>query len=129
MKNRSEKKRLDGNSFLLAVTIILFFVMYIVGIIMFGGRGFAKVQNFLNLFISNAGLIVVATGMTIVMITGGIDISVGSVVAMVCMMLAWMMEREISVRFRPSLSSWQRDAYSAWYRAFWWPTLRYSPLS
>ena len=86
MKNRSEKKRLDGNSFLLAVTIILFFVMYIVGIIMFGGRGFAKVQNFLNLFISNAGLIVVATGMTIVMITGGIDISVGSVVAMVCMM-------------------------------------------
>ena len=46
MKNRSEKKRLDGNSFLLAVTIILFFVMYIVGIIMFGGRGFAKVQNF-----------------------------------------------------------------------------------
>lgn len=54
MKNRSEKKRLDGNSFLLAVTIILFFVMYIAGIIMFGGRGFAKVQNFLNLFISNA---------------------------------------------------------------------------
>ena len=93
MKNKSEKKKLDGNSFLLAVTIILFFVMYIVGIIMFGGRGFAKVQNFLNLFISNAGLIVVATGMTIVMITGGIDISVGSVVAMVCMMLAWMMER------------------------------------
>ena len=56
MKNRSEKKKLDGNSFLLAVTIILFFVMYIAGIIMFGGRGFAKVQNFLNLFISNAGL-------------------------------------------------------------------------
>ena len=44
MKNRSEKKRLDGNSFLLAVTIILFFVMYIVGIIMFGGRGFATVS-------------------------------------------------------------------------------------
>ena len=29
MKNKSEKKKLDGNSFLLAVTIILFFVMYI----------------------------------------------------------------------------------------------------
>ena len=68
MKN-GNKKKLDGNSFLLAVTIVLFFAMYIVGIIMFGGRGFAKVQNFLNLFISNAGLIVVATGMTIVMIT------------------------------------------------------------
>ena len=31
--------------------------------------------------------------MTVVMITGGIDISVGSFVAMGCMMLAWMMER------------------------------------
>ena len=77
----------------MVVTIVLFFAMYIVGIIMFGDRGFAKVQNFLNLFISNAGLIVVATGMTIVMITGGIDISVGSVVALICMMLAWMMEK------------------------------------
>jgi ribose/xylose/arabinose/galactoside ABC-type transport system permease subunit len=92
MKN-GNKKKLDGNSFLLAVTIVLFFAMYIVGIIMYGDRGFAKVQNFLNLFISNAGLIVVATGMTIVMITGGIDISVGSVVALICMMLAWMMEK------------------------------------
>lgn len=92
MKN-GNKKKLDGNSFLLAVTIVLFLAMYIVGIIMFGGRGFAKVQNFLNLFISNAGLIVVATGMTIIMITGGIDISVGSVVALICMMLAWMMEK------------------------------------
>lgn len=93
MKDKTMKKKLDGNSFLLVVTIALFFAMYIIGIIMFGDRGFAKVQNFLNLFISNAGLIVVATGMTIVMITGGIDISVGSVVAMVCMMLAWMMEK------------------------------------
>ena len=92
MKN-GNKKKLDGNSFLLVVTIVLFFAMYIVGIIMFGDRGFAKVQNFLNLFLSNAGLIVVATGMTIVMITGGIDISVGSVVALICMMLAWMMEK------------------------------------
>ena len=93
MLKNGNKKKLDGNSFLLVVTIVLFFAMYIVGIIMFGDRGFAKVQNFLNLFISNAGLIVVATGMTIVMITGGIDISVGSVVALICMMLAWMMEK------------------------------------
>lgn len=91
--NNKAKLKLDGNSFLLAVTIVLFFVMYIIGIIMFGDRGFARVQNFLNLFISNAGLIVIAVGMTVVMITGGIDISVGSVVAMVCMMLAWMMEK------------------------------------
>lgn len=84
----------DGNSFLLMITILLFIVMYVIGSVLFQDKGFAKPQVFLNLLISNAGLIVIAVGMTVVMITGGIDISVGSVVAMVCMMLAWMMEKK-----------------------------------
>ncbi len=87
------KLKLNQNSFLLLITIVLFFVMYILGCIVFADQGFAKTQNFFNLFISNAGLIVIGIGMTIVMITGGIDISVGSFVAMGCMMLAWMMEK------------------------------------
>ena len=90
MKN---KKQLNQTSFLLLITIVLFFVMYAVGCILFKDQGFARTQNFLNLFISNAGLIVIGIGMTVVMITGGIDISVGSFVAMGCMMLAWMMEK------------------------------------
>lgn len=89
MKN---KGKLDGKMFLLIITIALFAVMYLAGIMIFKSKGFAKPQVFLNLFISNAGLIVIAAGMTMVMITGGIDISVGSVVALACMMLAWMME-------------------------------------
>lgn len=84
--------KIDGKVFLLIITIVLFLVMYLAGIIIFSSKGFAKPQVFLNLFISNAGLIVIAAGMTMVMITGGIDISVGSVVALTCMMLAWMME-------------------------------------
>lgn len=96
-KDRSlsaSKKKLDPNSFLLLITIVLFIVMYVIGMIVFADKGFAKPQNFLNLFISNAGLIVVATGMTVVMITGGIDISVGSLVAMTCMILADGMENK-----------------------------------
>lgn len=90
MKN---KKQLNQTTFLLMITIILFFVMYGIGCILFNAQGFSKMQNFLNLFISNAGLIVIGIGMTVVMITGGIDISVGSFVAMGCMMLAYMMEK------------------------------------
>ena len=85
--------KLNQNSFLLLVTILLFFIMYGIGCVLFNAQGFSKTQNFLNLFISNAGLIVIGIGMTVVMITGGIDISVGSFVAMGCMMLAWMMEK------------------------------------
>ena len=86
------KNKLRGNGFLLAVTIVLFFVLYIAGAILYGNRNFTSPQVFLNLFISNAGLIIAAVGMTFVLITGGIDISIGSVIGVVCMMLAWMME-------------------------------------
>ena len=86
------KSKLRGNGFLLFVTIMLFFILYIAGAIAYGDRNFTSPQVFLNLFISNAGLIIAAVGMTFVLITGGIDISIGSVISVVCMMLAWMME-------------------------------------
>lgn len=88
------RKKLDRTQFLLLITIILFIIMYIAGMIIFKDKNFGKLQVFLNLFISNAGLIVAATGMTMVIITGGIDISVGSVIALTCMLLAWMMENK-----------------------------------
>mgnify|MGYP000340966699 CR=1 FL=1 len=42
----------------------------------------------IDILINNAGLICITAGMTCVMLTGGIDISVGSLVAMDCMILA-----------------------------------------
>ena len=86
------KDRLDSNRFLLVITIVLFVAMYIAGVMVFKDKNFGKPQVFFNLFINNAGLIVAAVGMTMVLITGGIDISIGSVIGMTCMLLAWMME-------------------------------------
>ena len=73
---------------LLLITIVLFVVMYIGGCIVYADKGFARLQTFFNILINNAGLICIASGMTCVMLTGGIDISVGSLVAMDCMILA-----------------------------------------
>lgn len=89
MKNKT--KGLNGNTLLLFITIALFVVMYAVGCMIYADKGFTHLQVFLNLFITNAGLICIACGMTCVMLTGGIDISVGSMVAMYCMLLAWGM--------------------------------------
>ncbi len=105
MKKLNKQKKLNSNSFLLLITIVLFAVMYIAGMIVFKDQGFAKPQMFLNLFISNAGLIVIACGMTLVMITGGIDISVGSVTALVCMSAAYAMENK-------GVSAWSALALS-----------------
>ncbi len=87
-----KSRKINQQQFLMIVTISLFVVMYIAGMILFADRNFTRLQVFLNLLISNAGLIVIAAGMTMIMITGGIDISVGSFVALCCMMLAYMME-------------------------------------
>src|SRR3954465_6095688 len=45
-------------------------------------------QVFLNLLVDNAYLIVLAVGMTFVILTGGIDLSVGSVVALSTVIVA-----------------------------------------
>ena len=91
---RKFREKIDPNTFLLLITITLFVLMYIAGIIIFSNKHFGRIQVFLNLFISNGGLIIASVSMTMVLISGGIDISIGSVVAMTCMLLAWMMEEQ-----------------------------------
>lgn len=88
-----KKQKINSNSILLLITIALFVVMYGAGCAVYADKGFLRLQTFLNILINNAGLIVVACGITCVMLTGGIDISVGSVVAMDCMFLAVGMEK------------------------------------
>ena len=87
-----KKLKIGGNNILLAITVILFVLMYLGGCIIYADKGFTHFQTFLNVLINNAGLIAVAAGMTCVMLTGGIDISVGSLIAMDCMFLAVGME-------------------------------------
>ncbi len=87
------KKNIDSSKYLLLVTIGLFLVMYVAGCLIYKGQGFSRTQTFLNMLIDNAGLLIAASGLTIVMITGGIDISVGSMVCFVCMFLSYTMER------------------------------------
>lgn len=85
------KRKLDSNTVLVFITIALFVVMYAIGCGIYQDKGFGNLQTFLNILINNAGLICVTCGMTCVMLTGGIDISVGSVIAMDCMLLVYGM--------------------------------------
>lgn len=88
MKNVMKKLKIQNNNILLIITIALFILMYLGGCIVYADKGFTHLQTFLNIMINNAGLICVTCGMTCVMLTGGIDISVGSVIAMDCMIMA-----------------------------------------
>ena len=77
-------KNMTDTNMLLTITIVIFFLMYI-GAIIFQGEGFLKPQTFLSMLNANGALIITPCGMSLVMITGGIDISVGGVVALVSM--------------------------------------------
>ncbi len=80
-------KGMTDTNLLLTITIVVFLVMYICAVV-FLGQGFAKPQAFFNILNSNASLIILSCGMSLVMITGGIDISVGGVAALVSMCCA-----------------------------------------
>jgi len=81
------RKKLTDSNLLLIITIAVFLAMYI-GAIAFLGGSFTKPQSFCNVLNENAALIIISCGMSLVMMTGGIDISVGAVTSLVCMCCA-----------------------------------------
>ncbi|WP_157531707.1 MULTISPECIES: galactofuranose ABC transporter, permease protein YjfF [unclassified Kitasatospora] len=72
------------------VTSVLLVVMFAAGSVSYDG--FLSGQVLLNLLIDNAFLLVVAVGMTFVILTGGIDLSVGAMVALSTMISAWLVQ-------------------------------------
>ncbi|MDB5892543.1 MAG: sugar transporter permease YjfF [Rhodoferax sp.] len=82
--------RFNARHLPLATTVTLFFAMATLGSVAY--TGFFSAQVFLNLLIDNAFLIVVAIGMTFVILSGGIDLSVGSVIALTTMVSAALVE-------------------------------------
>ena len=86
-KKESIFTRVSDTNLLLSITIIVFVLMYIGAALILGGA-FTKPQAFFNILNANAALIITSCGMSLVMITGGIDISIGGVVALVSMCCA-----------------------------------------
>ncbi len=102
-------------------TFVLFVAMFAVGSIRYDN--FFSLQVLLNLFIDNAYLIVLAVGMTFVIITGGIDLSVGSVVALSGVLAAKL----LSVGWGPVSVIVAGAARRAW--PWGWPWARSSTSS
>ena len=74
-------------------TVIIFLIIYAVGAILYGSIGFTTLRTFVNFFTDNAYYGISAVGMTMVLITGGIDLSVASVASLTGMIIAYGYER------------------------------------
>ena len=87
MSNPTKVRRrepLTDTQLLLSITVCIFFGMYFLAMAVWGGA-FLRWQQVFDMLNNNASLIIVACSLTIVMIGGGIDISVGGVTALVVM--------------------------------------------
>jgi simple sugar transport system permease protein len=86
-----KRKNISNTGVLLLITITLFIFLYLISLILFKDSNFAKYSVFFNLFNNKAYLLVLALGLTVVMISGSIDISVGGVTGLISMVIATML--------------------------------------
>ncbi len=89
-----KRKKLGNTGLLLFITIGLFVLLYVISLILFRDSNFAKFSVFFNLFNNNAHMLMLALGLTTVLITGSIDISVGGVTGLVSMVIAVMLQSQ-----------------------------------
>jgi len=73
------------------VTFGLFVVMFAAG--SFRYTGFFSMQVLMNLLVDNAFLLITAVGMSFVILSGGIDLSVGSIIALTTMVSASLVQQ------------------------------------
>ncbi len=84
--------RIDRKFLPLLATIGLFILGYAIGAVQYPGMRSA--QTFFNLFIDNAFLLIASIGLTFVILSGGIDLSVGAVIALASVASAHLLEKE-----------------------------------
>ncbi|MEU8607453.1 galactofuranose ABC transporter, permease protein YjfF [Actinoplanes sp. NPDC048791] len=84
-----KRRRLDRRHIPVLATLALLALMYGLGVANYDN--FSDTQVLLNVFVDNAFLLVVAAGMTFVILTGGIDLSVGAVVALTTVVAATLL--------------------------------------
>ena len=75
------------------------FLLLILEIILFGifAPGFLTVDNLIRVIQNNAEIAMVSIGMTIVMLLGGIDLSVGSVMGVIAIVIGYMLQGEVNI--------------------------------
>jgi galactofuranose transport system permease protein len=74
-------------------TVAVCLLLYVVAAIAFHDRGFMTWRVFVNFFADNSFLGIAAIGLTFVILSGGIDLSVGAVIGLVSVCLALAIEK------------------------------------
>jgi ribose/xylose/arabinose/galactoside ABC-type transport system permease subunit len=91
LNTTKSKTRLSNSNLLFIIAGIIFILMYGFALLKFPAS-FMQFQTFFDLFNLNAALFIMTLGLCVVMIVGGIDISIGAVCGLVTMACAMLLE-------------------------------------
>ena len=90
VKKQSFFSRIANPKYIMVyATVGIFLLIYAAGAIAYGSKGFTTLRTFINMFIDNAHYGISAVGMTMVLISGGIDNSVASIASLTGMFIAY----------------------------------------
>ncbi len=90
---KRNRESLTDATLLMLISIGIFLVMYVIAVLTLGEQGFSKPKMFFDILNENAHLIIIGCSLTIVMIGGGINISVGGVIGLTAMSCALLLNK------------------------------------
>src|SRR5882672_697582 len=82
---RAYLRAVPGAAYLLAILVVVFAIF---------GSGFATVANVLNIGVQSSVLLLLALPMTLIIMTEGLDLSMGAVLSLAGVVLAMMLGQE-----------------------------------
>lgn len=88
-EQKTQRPRFQIRNVSLLITAVLFIGLFLAGSVLY--NNFLSLSTFCNLLNDNAYLMIVSIGITFVLLTGGIDISVASTLAFTCVFSAFLL--------------------------------------
>lgn len=88
----------------IAATLAVLLTLFVFGAVRYDDRNFASLYNIVGLFRGGAVVGVAAIGATFIILSGGIDLSVGSVIAFTTILIATLISPEVGPGWHPGVA-------------------------
>lgn len=98
------KLKVSGRYIPSLTTLLVLVMIFIFGAIRYEDRGFMSAYNMVSLIRGAAVVGIAAIGMTFIILSGGIDLSVGAVIALASMLVATLVSTELGAGWHPLLA-------------------------
>ncbi len=85
-------------------TFCVLVLIFVFGAIRYGNQGFLSTYNIVSLFRGGAVVGIAAIGSTFIILSGGIDLSVGAVIAFTSMLVATLISPELGPGWHPAVA-------------------------